>query len=77
MVTKTSIAKDLYQAGRLKECLKMVKTFTKGITKDDHRVVTVHYEVLCGRGDFYKSIDVDIKSMELEVPNVLKKVFNL
>lgn len=62
LITKTEQAKSFLKNGDLKSCLRILKTFRVGISKNDKRSIEIGYECLSGNDNFYRQIGVDIQN---------------
>lgn len=76
IMTKTEKAKNLFEKGELKKALAIFKTFKIGITKDQKRTLEIAHEINTGKGDFYKSIGIDIFD-ECKKANAIMKTYLL
>ena len=63
METKTQKAVQLFKNGKIKDALRIFKTFRIDFTKEEKRTMEIAYEALCGRVSFYKSLGIDIDEM--------------
>lgn len=59
MQTKTSKAVNLFKEGKIKEALRIFKTFRNGFTKEEKRSIEIAYEWLTGKSSFYASLGID------------------
>ena len=60
MVTKTDKVKTLLRQGNVKDALAIAKTLHAGFTKKEKRSIEISYDVLSGRGDFYRQLGIDV-----------------
>ena len=56
---KTQKAVRLHKEGKVKEALRIFKTFRNNVTKEEKRTLEIAYEALCGRSSFYKTLGID------------------
>lgn len=62
MATKTDKVKSLLRHGNVKDALAIAKTFHAGFTKKEKRSIEIAYDVLSGRGDFYRQLGIDVNA---------------
>ena len=75
METKTSKAVQLFKSGKIKDALRIFKTFRTNVDKEEKRVMEISYEVLCGRSAFYKSMGIDTESMVACAKTIIEKKY--
>ena len=75
MDSKTKQAKDLFDKDDLKGCLKIMKTFKLGLTKDEKAILTRTYEMLSGKEQFYSTLGFTLKTELDKTDTILKKFF--
>lgn len=61
--SQTQRAVRLYKEGKLREALRVFKTFRIGFTKDEKRNIEIAAEVLAGRETFYRSLGIDTQNV--------------
>lgn len=62
MQTKTSKAVALLKEGKLKEALRIFRTFKCGITSAEKRSIEIAYESMTGKAQFYQSLGIDTEA---------------
>lgn len=62
MQTKTSKAVALFKEGKLKEALRIFRTFKCGITSAEKRSIEIAYESMTGKAQFYQSLGIDTEA---------------
>lgn len=62
MKSQTQKARELLNAGKFKECLKIMKTFKLGLTKDQKAHIARAYEMMTGRESFYTSMGFSLQT---------------
>jgi hypothetical protein len=61
MKRKIDILLDYMRADNRVEAIKLVASFTKGVSKDEKRIVEIASESYKGKGDFYKALGIDVE----------------
>lgn len=75
MIKKTVMAVGLYDEGKLKEALRIAKTFTIGLTRAEHKQIVRAYECMI-HADFYRQIGKDPKKEITDGVNVfINKIY--
>lgn len=77
METKTQKAIDLWNEGRIKESLRIFKTFRRNVSSSMKRSIEITYECLTGKREFYESLDIDTEALKNEAFNYLKETYKL
>ena len=70
--TKTQRACSFLKQGKVKEALKIFRSFRQGWSKDEKRLVDIACECLCGKSEFYASIGIDCSQVVDEAIELLK-----
>lgn len=71
METKTTKLIGHFSLGRIKEAYAILKTFRRGISKEEKRVVEIAYECMTGKDAFYKQLGIDINNIQQQAFEVL------
>lgn len=58
METKTSQAIALLKAMKVREALRIFKTFRAGFSKEEHRTIEIAYECMTGKASFYMLLGI-------------------
>ena len=74
-MTKTEQAINLWEEGKKKEALRIFKSFRIGITRDDRCSLSIAYECLSGKEDFYSQLGKDISAIKLQAAEIVEKLF--
>lgn len=74
--TKTSNAKSFLLCGDYKSCLRILKTFRIGFTKEEKRVLEIAYECLSGKDKFYSQLGFNVVDKINEGKMIADKYFN-
>lgn len=75
-ITKTAKAKAYLQSGDIKSCLRILKTFKVGISKDEKRSIEIGYECLSGKDNFYRQIGIDVQAVITQSRDIAIRYFN-
>lgn len=71
MENKTTKLICHFSLGRRKEAYAILKTFRRGITKDEKRIVEIAYECLTGKESFYRQLGIDTYAIQKQAFEVL------
>lgn len=71
METKTTKLIGLFSLGKIKEAYAILKTFRRGISKEEKRVVEIAYECMTGKEQFYQQLGIDTLSIRKQAFDVL------
>ena len=76
--TKTEQAKELYLSGQKDKALKVVKTFKKGLTKEEKRLVEIACECQEERNlAFFKRLNVYVEYAAKMADKICKRLLNI
>ena len=67
-------ARTFLKNGDIKQAIKLAKTFDITYTKDEISILAMTYEILCGKGNFYKQIGINIEQSKQQSINLLYKL---
>lgn len=76
-ITKTEQAVTLWKSGKIKEALRIFKTFKIGFSKDDKQTIEVAYEMMSGNEKFYVSLGFNRVEVETNAKNIIEKVYQI
>lgn len=75
--SKTKQAINLYLAQDLKGALRIFKGFDKQFDARQLRTLQIAYEVLAGKGSFYKQLGINIGHEVAESMNIIDNKYNI
>ena len=75
--TKTQKAIDAFKKQDLKGALRIFKGFDHQFAKNELRIIQIAYEVLTGKGSFYKQLGINIGDMVLESISIIENKYNI
>ena len=62
VTTKTDKARRFFKTGDYKSCLRILKTFRIGFSKEEKRIIEIAYECLSGKDSFYRQLGIDVSA---------------
>lgn len=75
--TKTQKAIDAFKKQDLKGALRIFKGFDHQFAKNELRTIQIAYEVLTGKGKFYKQLGINIGHMVVESISIIENKYNI
>lgn len=60
VITKTDKARNFLKIGDYKSCLRILKSFRIGFSKEEKRILEIAYECLSGKDSFYRQLGIDV-----------------
>lgn len=60
VITKTDKAREFFKSGDYKSCLRILKSFRIGFSKEEKRILEIAYECLSGKDNFYRQLGIDV-----------------
>lgn len=75
--TKTQKAIQLYLSQDLKGALRIFKGFRRQFNASQLRTLQIAYEVLTGKGRFYKQLGININHEVAESMNIIDSTYNI
>lgn len=75
--TKTRKAIDAFKKQDLKGALRIFKGFDKQFDKNEIRTLQIAYEVLTGKGRFYRQLGINIGHMVVESISIIENRYNI
>jgi len=75
--TKTQKAIDAFKKQDLKGALRIFKGFDHQFAKNELRIIQIAYEVLTGKGKFYKQLGINIGHMVVESISIIENKYNI
>lgn len=76
-MTKTQKAINLFKAQDLKGALRIFKGFDRQFTKQEIRTIQIAYEILTGKGSFYKQLHYDLGSFIAGSMSIIERKYNI
>lgn len=76
-ITKTEQAITLWKSGKIKEALRIFKTFKIGFSKTDKETIQIAYEMLSGNETFYVSLGFNKKEVETKAITIIEKSYSI
>jgi hypothetical protein len=73
METKTSKAIQEYKQGNFRGSLRLFKSFTIGLSKEDQRVLGIAHEIENGKGSFYIQLGLPVSEIISEANEIIKR----
>lgn len=75
--TKTEQAVMLWKNGKIKEALRIFKTFKIGFSKMEKETIQVAYEMMSGNEIFYVSLGFNKKEIETKAAVIIEKTYTI
>lgn len=75
--TKTQKAIEAFKAHDLRGALRIFKDFDRQFDGEQLRTLQIAYEVLSGKGRFYKQLGLNIGHFVAESMNIIEQKFNI
>lgn len=75
-ITKTDKARAFFKNDDYKSCLRILKTFKIGFTKEEKRMLEIAYECLSGKANFYRQLGIDVSSYINQGKLIARKYFS-
>ena len=75
--TKTQKAIDAFKKQDLKGALRIFKGFDHQFAKNELRTIQIAYEVLTGKGGFYKQLGINIGHIVVESISIIENKYNI
>lgn len=72
METKTEKALSLYKMGKIKEALRVFKTFKIGYTPEERETLQIAYEMNCEHEKFYTSLGYNKVQMTQKAKEIIE-----
>lgn len=75
ITTKKQQVTDYLKKNDLKNALRIAKTFTIELNKDQQRSVQIAYESLTGKASYYQQLGIDTTSQLQIAESVLRSIY--
>lgn len=75
MITKTETAKNLFSSGKIKEALKIFKSFKIGFSAEEKQILTTAYECMSGNETFYQSLNIDTEQTKTQAISIIQQKY--
>jgi len=72
METKTKKAINLYDEGKFYLCLRIIKKFNNGFTKEEKKILEISHEINRGSEKFYRQLGYDVDKVINESKKIVK-----
>lgn len=76
-ITKTEQAITLWKSGKIKEALRIFKTFKIGFSKDDKQIIEIAYEMMSGKENFYVSLGFKKIEIETKAKKIIETLYQI